>query len=226
MSKESQPKTTGNNKVDLAAVAATAAVVVSLLALFQSCSANRLAKEANDLSRESVRIAESELATASVPTLQATYYPAYSISLDAPEDSAFIEAFGLSPTLLRSAYWRTIQPRASTSEPRYLFIVISNYGPGTATDLRITGEFAPKEGAPLPGGLFEFEGDVPVLPPGRFLAFLVDVLAGYDPVADLAHQAGTHFASVHLVVECETVIGTPCGVQADLPGLPPALMEP
>ena len=146
-----------------------AAIVISVIALFQSCSSNSLSREANDLSAKNVQVAETQLAMASVPNLQATYYAGESLSLDMPADKAFIEDLGLSPTIIKSGYWRSTGISPSPDKARFLFILVSNFGPGTATRLSISGDWIPKDGSSPPVGLFELEGPTPLLPPGRFL---------------------------------------------------------
>jgi len=213
--------TTAKGPAWLGNVLSVAAIVVSIIALSQSCSASR---EANDLSAKNVQIDETQLAAASLPTLQAAYYLADSPSLDLPRDNTFLENFGLSPTLLKSGYWRSLSTSPDGEETRFLFILVSNYGPGTATELSISGSWVPKENVSAPLGIFDLEGPAPLLPPGRFFALLIDVIDSYDPAASLADQTGTHFQSLRVEIEYRGSTGEPHLLEVNAPELSPALM--
>jgi hypothetical protein len=223
---QEQTSTTGNGAGWLGVALSLGAIVVSVIALIQGCSANALSREANDISVKNVQLAETQLAVASMPSLQASYYPGESIALDTAGDRAFIESFGLSPTLIKSAYWRTASTITATNQPAYLFILISNYGPGTATQLSISGDWISDEGAVPPSGLFDLEGPAPLLPPGRFFALLVDVIDSYDPAETLANQTATHFQLLRLLVTYNDSTGMPGFLEINAPDLPPAFIVP
>ena len=223
---QEQPPTSGNGN-DIGGYALSlAAIAVSVIALLQSCSANRLSREANDLSAANLKIAETQLTVAYKPSLQASYYLGESPALDTPSDRAFIEGLGLSPTIIKSSYWRSAGTFSAPEQPGFLFILIANYGPGTAIRLSISGDWIPKEGFSPPVGLLDLEGSTPILPPGRFLAVLVDIVDSYDPVEVLANQLGTHFRALHLEVAYEDSTGMLDSLEVDAPDLPPALIEP
>jgi hypothetical protein len=224
--KQERSSTLCKDNVWLGHIPSIIACIVSIIAIVQSCSANRLSKEANNISSRNIQIAETQLAAASMPILQTSYYVAKSPTLDMPEDELFIEYSGLSPSIIKSGYWRSIALSPPPDQVRYVFIIVSNYGPGTANRLKISGEWIPREGYYPPIGLLNLEGPPILLPPGRFLALMVDVIDSYDPSVTLETQLALHFQSLYLLITYEDFTGNPGSLEIDAPELPPAIIEP
>ena len=191
-------------KVGLSVVA----IVISGIALWQSCKSNSIADESNRIAREAQKTTEEEIARKYTPTLEATYYVAKSPDLLAEYDSQWISRLQLVPRLIQTRFWRTERSQYNGDpEKRYVFIVITNRGPGGAKNIRISSiTWTPKANLQAPDGLIDMEAPLGVLYYNEFYALLVDTLQSPDPIEPLG---SAHFAELTLMVEYQDGLGHP-----------------
>ena len=195
------------------------ALIVSILALIRACSSDQR-------SRQNELFTQTQSAAAFLPALQLTYYPAHAASIDSTDDAAFVAALGLHPTVLKSTYWRELSARSPSRGARFLFMLISNYGPGTATDMTISGIWTPREGLSAPSGVFELEGASRTLANGWFFALLVDYLDTYNPALELTEQDARNFDNLGIAIEYATTTGEQHRLDVAETDLGPALVIP
>ncbi len=205
---------------------AAGSLLVAVAALLISVKSNGLARESNEIAEDAKSVAETQASVPNIPTLEVTYHVAESLDLESTADSRFIERRDLSPVILKTESWRQAMSRRDTdNDSSYLFVFITNYGPGVAKSVTISGEWVPTEGMPEPEAWIETEGSPRFLAPGSFFAMYLADLQGYDSSHSLGDQM-LPFREIRLTITFADLIGGDHTIEDKIPGVPPAQMTP
>ena len=198
------------------------ALMLSGVAIWQSCESNRIACESNRIAREAQETTEEEILRKYTPTVEETYYIAKSPDLLAEYDSQWIGRLQLVSRPIRTRFWRIEWSQYNRDLGKwYVFVVITNRGPGRAENIRISNiTWTPKDNMQAPDGLIDMEAPLGMLSSGEFYALLVDTLESPDPIEPLI---SAHFAELTLTVEYQDELGRQYELPINVKELGPSL---
>ncbi len=126
-----------------------------------------------------------------------SYYVAQSPDLKSEYDAKSLANLCSQRLLLTTDYWRQTKAANFSDTTRFLFLIVTNRGPGTIKDFYFSElDWKPKENIVAPNILAGAESVRSVLNKGECLALLIDIPSSYDESKALAKQVDIHFTDV------------------------------